>query len=109
VRGALRRDAITQAIDYASSIAELPMAELHDKLKPYLASKNLDLRHLFDDRRADKSREVLIFIVGNGRDSGRRPRAFEDASKFLLWRDSDWHPCVRRSSRRRRGWCRWRC
>lgn len=69
-RGALHREAITQAIDYASCIDALPSAHLHDKLRSYLASKNLDLGHLFDDRPAGDDREVLIFIVGTGRGGG---------------------------------------
>jgi Holliday junction resolvase-like predicted endonuclease len=73
-RGALRREAITQAIDYAASIEALPSAQLHDKLKPYLASKNRDLGHLFANRGTGDGhppfREVLLFIVGTGRGSG---------------------------------------
>ncbi len=84
-RGALRREAITQAIDYAASIEALPSTQLHDKLKPYLASKNLDVGHLFVDRGASDGhppfREVLLFIVGTGRGSG-----VERMSAFLAQR-----------------------
>lgn len=83
-RGALRREAITQAIDYAALIEALPSAQLHDKLKPYLASRNLKLGHLFADRARDGQppfREVLLFIVGTGRGSG-----VERMSAFLAQR-----------------------
>ena len=68
-RGTLYRDAITQALDYASSIATMPSELLSQKVTEYLDRRRQavlpSLRESVDDQRA-----VSIIVVGTGRDPG---------------------------------------
>lgn len=75
-RGELRRDTVAQAIDYASSIATMPLQELHRKVDAYLlATCNRTLQNLFDERGVidqvtEEFRDIIIFIVGTGKALG---------------------------------------
>ena len=78
-RGQLRRDAVTQAIDYAACLAEAPFDQLAEKANAYLASKSgdgtLDLESILKNRPGiaednKEEREVVIFLVGTGQDPG---------------------------------------
>ena len=74
--GMLRRETLAQAIDYASSIARLPISELAAKVDAYLGSQEdaaggKSFRDLLGERGAEENgdesdREVEICIVGTG-------------------------------------------
>lgn len=66
-RGALDRDTVSQALDYASSLMAAP-AEVLQKARAYMGDK--DLGRLLKDRGVDRDIEgVRIILVGTGRDS----------------------------------------
>lgn len=74
-RGALRRQAVAQALDYASSIAIMPAADLRLLATDYLAKHSsglndaistADVVDVFDE----DSREVQLVLVGTGREPG---------------------------------------
>ena len=79
-RGVLQRDALAQALDYASCIATMPFDELATKANAYLATRTssstpISLRQLLDDRQgketpSDDYREVEICIAGMGKAPG---------------------------------------
>jgi hypothetical protein len=75
-RGELRRDTVAQALDYASSIATMPLQELHRKVDNYLSiAGNKTLRNLLDERggrdeETEETRDIIIFIVGAGKALG---------------------------------------
>ena len=74
-RGALRRETIAQALDYASCIAALSADELRAKIEPYLYRNNVSLDTLLHQREAafalaPEQRELAMVIVGTGRVSG---------------------------------------
>ncbi len=75
-RGALHRDTVAQALDYASCIAKMDLEELASKIGGYLkaaASKSKTSEASLKDRmrseQADsKGREVIVYVVGTGQD-----------------------------------------
>ncbi len=76
-RGAVRRETITQALDYASAIAEMPLDELQRKVDEYFRSRGTaeTLEHLMQERQGGldtdgEFRIVDIIVVGTARDSG---------------------------------------
>jgi Holliday junction resolvase-like predicted endonuclease len=75
-RGALRRDTVAQGLDYAACIGSIPAAELTEKVNAYLAAKTprLTLESLLTERTGDATpgdtRDVLVYVVGTGRDPG---------------------------------------
>jgi Holliday junction resolvase-like predicted endonuclease len=77
--GALYRDVITQALDYASCIAGMPYEQLKQKVDDYLKGRNdlepSSLEALLQERQAEaaaesESREIEIFAVGTGKAPG---------------------------------------
>jgi Holliday junction resolvase-like predicted endonuclease len=71
----LRRDTVAQVLDYASCIATLPYETLAEIIDGYLAKKNTNLRTLLEERGvADNDtgddRDVIMYIVGTGREVG---------------------------------------
>lgn len=76
-RGAVRRETITQALDYASAIAEMPLDELQRKVDEYFRSRGTaeTLERLMQERQGGldtdgEFRIVDIIVVGTARDSG---------------------------------------
>jgi Holliday junction resolvase-like predicted endonuclease len=74
-RGALRRETIAQALDYAACIAALSADELRAKIEPYLCRHNVSLDTLLQQREAafalePEQRELVMVIVGTGRAPG---------------------------------------
>lgn len=75
-RGALRRETVTQALDYASAVAEMPFTALEQKVNDYLQRRQVDYRldDLLAERQAEEDqnvlREVQIIIVGTGQMPG---------------------------------------
>jgi hypothetical protein len=74
-RGLVNRDTIAQAIDYAACLSEMPSDVLAQKLNAYLAKQlgGQTLEKLLAERPAAMDaflgdREVLIIVVGTGRD-----------------------------------------
>lgn len=76
-RGRLRRDAVAQAIDYASSLHAASTGWLRDKCAAYLKSRGgthtidglLEQRgRTLEDE--DGGREIVIYLVGTGIDAG---------------------------------------
>ncbi len=74
--GATTREAIAQALDYASCIATMPYHQLVQKVEDYLKrradSETSSLDALLRERQAEEdpeseSREVEIFVVGTGK------------------------------------------
>ena len=73
--GTLRRETVSQVLDYASCIATMPWDEIEGKVDAYLAKKDLNLRSLLEDRGLriadlEDSRDVIMYIVGAGREPG---------------------------------------
>jgi len=74
-RGQLRREAIAQIIDYASSLAAMPDEDFSRKIDNYLQSTGTSIKELLDERDAHDvleidNREFLLFIVGTKKASG---------------------------------------
>jgi len=72
-KGSVRKESISQAIDYAACISEMDESELRAQIDFYLSSKETDLetilgKHGLDDERIFKKREMIIYVVGTGRD-----------------------------------------
>jgi len=73
-RGTLYRETVAQALDYASSIASMPIETLRDAIKMYVEK---DGRSLADPQIAgvlaasetESNREVAVVVVGTGRDA----------------------------------------
>lgn len=79
-RGHVRRDTISQALDYASCIATMPSEELIAQAEKYKGSRRSfidpSLRTLLDNYfENDEDRQVQIFIVGTGQDKGLKRMA----------------------------------
>ena len=73
--GTLRRETVSQVLDYASCVATMPYDEIEGKVDAYLAQKNLNLRSLLEERGLriadlEDSRDVIMYIVGSGREPG---------------------------------------
>jgi hypothetical protein len=82
-RGALRRETIAQALDYASCIAAISADELRAKIEPYLCKHNVSLDTLLHQREAafalePEQRELAIVIVGT-----RRAPGLDRMARFL--------------------------
>ena len=76
-RAALRRDTIAQGLDYAACIATMPAPELSAKVNAYLATTSqprttleILLRERIGEETAGDARDVLVYVVGTGRDAG---------------------------------------
>lgn len=75
-RDTLRRDTIAQGLDYAACVATMPAADLSVRVNAYLAtaSPGTTLESLLTERSgeatAGDTREVLVYVVGTGRDAG---------------------------------------
>jgi hypothetical protein len=75
-RGNLHRDAVAQALEYASCIAEMGFQELTGKVNDYLKSVGREnqefektLRERIQSEGTDtKGREVVVYVVGTGQD-----------------------------------------
>jgi Holliday junction resolvase-like predicted endonuclease len=76
-RGRVMRDTITQALDYASCIARMPIEQLRDSVNAYLSARGepeaLSLDAIMQDRQggvgdSGDPRAVDIIVVGTGRD-----------------------------------------
>lgn len=85
-KGSLRRDTIAQVIDYASCFASFSEEKLRNHLEDYLSNKRKDisLSNLLDGRDAyhalsPDSRDLILFVVGTGRDPG-----LERMASFLV-------------------------
>lgn len=71
-KGALYRDALVQALDYAASIARMPGAQLRPIVEGYLAQRSAPaadqpVSNVLEGD-TDEPREVAIVVVGTGRD-----------------------------------------
>jgi len=71
-RGAIRRDTIAQALDYASSVATMPYDDLSDKVNTYLGTQGTSLEALLEELGAEEeteheAKETVMFVVGTGR------------------------------------------
>jgi Holliday junction resolvase-like predicted endonuclease len=72
----VRRDTVTQVIDYASCIREMSEADLCGAVAAYLKKKGLGSLKEFKEAHPDafdaepNKREVEMIVVGTGRDSG---------------------------------------
>jgi hypothetical protein len=78
-RGAVRRDAIAQALDYASCVATMPYDQLAEKVNIYLAGRpgnpGQTLESILAQRGSETDaqttpRNAVIYVVGTGRDPG---------------------------------------
>jgi hypothetical protein len=88
-RGALTRETIAQALDYASCIAAFTESDLRAAIEPYVNEHGSDLDTILEDRDAVDSldpaqREVAILIVGVGRTQGLDRIASFLAEKFSV-------------------------
>lgn len=73
--GSVRRETIGQAIDYAACIARMPFQELKEKVDRYLGHHGLSLEtlphvHVNELEDPGNEREVLMIVVGKGREAG---------------------------------------
>jgi hypothetical protein len=68
------RNALTQALDYASCIATMPWDELQHKLDGYLEKKDSSIEELIGAQGLDgeqgEIRDVIIYVVGTGSSPG---------------------------------------
>ncbi len=74
-RGNIRRETVTQAIDYASSIDAMSWADLKKLVNQYLMAHGTKLEQFLDYNQLDESvfseeRAISVFVVGTGRDEG---------------------------------------
>jgi Holliday junction resolvase-like predicted endonuclease len=75
-KGALHREAVAQALDYASCIAKMGFEELASKVNHYLKSavrkdktSEKSLKDRIQSEQADnKDREIVVYVVGTGQD-----------------------------------------
>ncbi|MCC7354040.1 MAG: DUF91 domain-containing protein, partial [Anaerolineae bacterium] len=73
--GTVRRETVAQVLDYASCIATMPYDELAQKVNAYLNGRNTTIELLLKERESDESgedgdRDVVMFVVGTGREPG---------------------------------------
>jgi len=74
-RGVVGRNAIAQALDYASSIASMPYEELSEKVNVYLSTQGTSLEALLEELGGEvnaehEARDTVMFVVGTGRHGG---------------------------------------
>jgi hypothetical protein len=72
-KGNVRRQTVLQAIDYAACISDIAEGELRAKIDLYLKSFNTDMENLLEGQGLDsqmvfQNRDIVIFVVGTGRD-----------------------------------------
>jgi hypothetical protein len=81
-RGNVRRETITQALDYAACIAEMPTKALKAKIEAYLLTRQTSLAATLSDFGLDNevfdNRTVHVYVVGTGRDEG-----YERLARFI--------------------------
>jgi len=73
-RGNIRRETITQAIDYAASVYTMSERQLREGVEAYLRLYRVELQVLIDDGTIDESifnddRQIRVCVVGTGRDT----------------------------------------
>jgi Holliday junction resolvase-like predicted endonuclease len=74
-RGNVRRETISQAIDYLACIDELSPQQLREKVENYLAKHQQSVTQLFGQLELDDSvfdtdnRETVAYVVGTGQDT----------------------------------------
>lgn len=69
--GDVRRSALTQVLDYASCIADMPWDELQRKVGDYLKRRGKSIEGLIDEREEEgqetpSGRDVVMCVVGTG-------------------------------------------
>lgn len=69
--GNVRRSAVTQVVDDASCIANMPWDELQRKVRSYLRSSSKSIEGLIDEREEagedpPAARDVIMYVVGTG-------------------------------------------
>lgn len=72
-RGAVRRETVAQALDYAACVATMPYHELSQRLGDYLRQHDTSLEALLEERAAEEDadsdeRDVTMYLVGTGKD-----------------------------------------
>jgi hypothetical protein len=71
-RGEVRRETITQALDYAASIDEMSSIELQSHVDAYLKSRGSGLKQFLKDYNLDETifvdRNLIIYVVGTSND-----------------------------------------
>jgi len=70
-RGAVNRDTVAQALDYAACLSEIDAADLRERLAEYLSRHGKSIERVLADRHAptaldNNERQILIFVVGVG-------------------------------------------
>lgn len=73
-RGTLYRETVAQALDYAASIASMPIATLRDVIRSYVEvhGQSLDdpqIASVLAASELESDREVAVVVVGTGRDA----------------------------------------
>ena len=67
----VRRETIAQALDYAACIKNMPGELLRKKVEQYLSSKKLLVPDFYPQEQDDENeREVMMMVVGKGREPG---------------------------------------
>jgi Holliday junction resolvase-like predicted endonuclease len=74
-RGAVHRETIAQALDYAASIARIPQDDLARKVDGYLHKRATSLQALMDELGIEEDaqegmRDIFTYVVGTGKGSG---------------------------------------
>lgn len=82
----VRRQTVAQALDYAACISDMPFDELCRKADEYLKLRKLSLRTLpggiFRKEEDSDEREVMMIVVGRGREPGLERMTGFLADKF---------------------------
>ena len=73
-RGNVRRETVSQAIDYIASIDMMPADELRDKVNSYLQQHGTSVQEYLDNNLMspdmfENDRDIKIIVVGTGRDT----------------------------------------
>ena len=74
-KGVLYRDALIQALDYAASISAMPTDQLRSVVEAYLNQSGQTLEdhpiaNVLSDTADEGQRDILVTLVGTGRDGG---------------------------------------
>lgn len=70
-RGDVRREALTQVLDYAASIATMPWDQLREQIEGYLERRSRSVDEFIDERvetgeDSAAIRDVIMYVVGTG-------------------------------------------
>ncbi|MBK9751362.1 MAG: DUF91 domain-containing protein [Chloroflexi bacterium] len=87
-RGSVRRETLTQALDYAAYLADITPEALRDAVTAYLQKRHVPLGAFLKELQLDETifnqpRDIQVYVVGTGRDE-----SFDRLAKYTKFQEN---------------------